>query len=290
MEQGFSGRSLGAERETYHLRMQMVHLYDVMNSCSVDLSLSSEATELYQAKNLVAHIKKDCLVIYDRAYIDRNLMILHIESGSFFLIRLKKSGNSKGIDAFAIASNKKQGWVHLDGEAVKLFRCKSPSGDARYYATNADKILTTPSEADHLYRERWDVESSFKELVESLSLEQWHTKSYNGIMQELYARFWLYNFTKIQMLIHSGKLKRELGKSYERGNTKVAVEWVACNLARFWHRKRNRFSEFIDLLKKSTETRQRYKRFYERKLRHPGSPYVTQNTVWSFNGKWGFYP
>jgi IS4 transposase len=47
-----------------------------------------------------------------------------------------------------------------------------------------------------LYRLRWQVETSFLELTAITRSEQWHSKSYNGIMQELYALMWLINATR----------------------------------------------------------------------------------------------
>ncbi len=136
----------------------------------------------------------------------------------------------------------------------------------------------------HLYRERWEVESSFKELVESLSLEQWHTKKFNGLMQEFFARLWLFNFTKM-MMVSKGKIqKRTIGETYYKANFKFIVEWVVLNFKRVIFLRRGVLKELEKLVKKSTEKRKRYSRSYTREIKSPSSSYKHNSTIMVVNG------
>jgi hypothetical protein len=129
-------------------------------------------------------------------------------------------------------------------------------------------------------RERWDVESSFRELTESLSLEQWHSFDKNGLLQEFFTRMWLFNFTKIQIFFRSKKHKRENGGTYYRTNFKLCCEWIVRKFPLLLKRKLTIFKEIDELIRISTEKRKRYSRSFEREIKRPASKYKYNNTVW----------
>ena len=46
-----------------------------------------------------------------------------------------------------------------------------------------------------IYRMRWGIESSFRQLKHTLGLASFHSKKADCIMQEIYARIIMYNFS-----------------------------------------------------------------------------------------------
>lgn len=65
--------------------------------------------------------------------------------------------------------------------------------------TNLPTDLFPPDELRSLYKMRWGIETSFRELKYAIGLACIHSKQKNSILQEVYARLILYNFTSIMI-------------------------------------------------------------------------------------------
>lgn len=69
--------------------------------------------------------------------------------------------------------------------------------------TTYEVILTnlpaqvTPELLKELYHKRWGIETSFRELKYSIGLNAFHSKNYQFIQQEIWARLLLYNFCEM---------------------------------------------------------------------------------------------
>lgn len=61
--------------------------------------------------------------------------------------------------------------------------------------TNLDPFIFTSEDLKVLYHLRWGVETSFRELKYALSLSQFHLKKLDFIIQEIFARLIMYNFS-----------------------------------------------------------------------------------------------
>lgn len=55
----------------------------------------------------------------------------------------------------------------------------------------------TPMMLKELYNRRWGIETSFRELKYSIGLNAFHSKKYDFILQEIWARLLLYNFCEM---------------------------------------------------------------------------------------------
>ena len=109
-------------------------------------------------------------------------------------------------------------------------------------------------------------------------------KTYNGIMQEFFARLWLFNFTKIMIVSKGKKSKNTVGDVYWKANFKFILEWVVLNFKKVVVLKRGILKELERLIKKSTEKRKRYSRSYPREIKRPSSPYKHNSTILVVNG------
>ncbi|MDP1340837.1 transposase, partial [Klebsiella variicola] len=61
--------------------------------------------------------------------------------------------------------------------------------------TNLDPFLFTSEDLKVLYHLRWGIETSFRELKYALGLSHFHSKKLDFIIQEIFARLIMYNFS-----------------------------------------------------------------------------------------------
>ena len=71
--------------------------------------------------------------------------------------------------------------------------------------TNLDRDNFPPKVIKELYNKRWGIETSFRELKYAIGLNAFHAKKRNSIIQEIYARLILYNFS--ERIIRKIKIK-----------------------------------------------------------------------------------
>ncbi len=283
IKKGFMAKILSNHRESYLLRMHLTHAYDILSGVTKAIVAGPIKNEIADAIKMIKKFEKNSITLYDRLYLCRKIIRAHLKKRNYFIMRAKKKSTLKEIIMFAAS---KRRYKSFNFEGVTLYMVKSTStktGQDRIFVTNLIDYAKSAKKIDLLYRERWDVESSFKELTESLVLEQWHTDTYNGILQELYARFWLFNFTKIQIFFREKKQIRIMGKIYFRANFKLCVEWIVNNFYKILKKKRAVFKPLERLIKISTEKRKRYSRSYPRQIKRPASPYVYNNVINSWD-------
>ena len=79
----------------------------------------------------------------------------------------------------------------------RLVRLKLPNGKTEVLVTNLEQKRFPPDELNELYRMRWGVETSFRELKYTVGLLYFHGKKAAFIRQEIFARLILYNFTEV---------------------------------------------------------------------------------------------
>jgi len=87
--------------------------------------------------------------------------------------------------------------------------------------TNLPADFFPPSELMKLYAMRWGIETSFRELKHTVGLLYFHSKKTEHILQEIFARLTMYNFSE---LITSHIVVQNLNRKYAyRANFSVAV-------------------------------------------------------------------
>jgi len=222
------------------------------------------------------------VTLYDRLYFSKSLAAAHFEHGSFFIMRCRSNchhavqrllGSNKKITTSEVAGKR----IHF----VKIWNAQSKVHDV--FATNLPARLITRTTILKLYRMRWEVETSFRELTATTKGEQWHAKSYNGLMQELYAKFWLINATKGILKIIGEKPLDPMKRTYRKANFKLIFNMFIERFQLLWHKFEELIAWLKTLAKESTENRKRCSRRYPREIKTPASPYTYNNTEWWFD-------
>jgi hypothetical protein len=281
---GFTGRAVSKYRESHYPRGFLTHCYDVITGVSRDLRFTNRLNEQQDAREMVPALEKESLVIYDRLYFCLSLVKTHYERGNHFLFRCRSNACKEVV---AMLSDLKGPAIatYLLGKRkrfeVNFIRIKHPkTGENEVFATSLPLELLKPSIIRKLYRLRWEVETSFRELTSITKAEQWHTRSVNGIYQELYARFWLINYVKLTTAILTEPPTNPLQTQYEKPCFKLLYNFTLRMFPKILRGNQKVFLDFERLRKRSLERRWHGKRSYPRQIKRPASPYPYNNCHW----------
>lgn len=172
------------------------------------------------------------IFIADRGYVSYNNFAHVIEKGQFFLIR-GKTPSSPGsmlrglpieeggdidvtflIGRKILRKNAPEHYKYIrpdrrfdpippeDRDSVykmdlRVVCISLPNGNSEYLLTNLPRKNFPAREIGKLYSMRWGIETSFRSLKYALSLVYFHSIRRRLIIQELYARLIMYNFTSV---------------------------------------------------------------------------------------------
>lgn len=234
-------------------------MYDLCNRVYSDALLQNRC-DMDENAALAAmvdrsHISGDVIVIADRGYESYN-NLAHIErKGWNYLIRIKDVGSSgilSGINTpqvpeFDISIQRtltKKVKSQLEVFRFLPIRRKCDLRDLpqdKYYpmtlrivrfkisedtyetvVTNLDKDLFPPDELRILYNQRWGIETSFRELKYTVGLSSFHSKKMAHIIQEVFARFIMYNFS--ELIVSNVVIQQKNGRYTYQVNFTIAVK------------------------------------------------------------------
>lgn len=276
---GYSGRKVSKYRESYMPKMFVTAAYDVISGTIKDARENPTLNEIADAHSMVKLFEDNSLSIYDRLYVSRELIHTHNSCHNFFLFRLRENCLKELRKIYKVKSNRIT--VEVDGITIHVIKIKNPkTGEWDAFASNLPLKLVTKKTIRKLYNLRWEVENAFRDFTETLRIEQWHSKSINGIRQEFYLALWLYNFTKLKILSRFGSAKNSMSDTYKKPNFKILFGWVAKNFVRICKGVRGVWRVFVELIYATIETRTRHSRSYRREIKSPQSPFPYNNTVW----------
>lgn len=80
---------------------------------------------------------------------------------------------------------------------LRFVRIQITDDSFEVIATNPDKKQFPPSVIKELYSMRWGIETSFRKLKYTVGLTSFHSKKSEHIVQEIFARLTLYNFSEL---------------------------------------------------------------------------------------------
>jgi IS4 transposase len=282
LKAGYTGRAVSAHRDTYYPRLYLTHCYDVISRMTEALTHHTGLDEISDAKALIKNLGSNSLVLYDRLYFCKTLLQAHKRYKSYFLMRCKRTA-CREVKAF-FGSPKRRSKIRYAGVEMWLVKVTHPQrpGEVAVFATNLPKTWLSAQTIRELYSLRWEVENSFRNLVQTLGVEQWHSKTINGVLQELYAAFFLLNLTQLEIGDRVKKPKNPLDPEYERPNFKLIFEWIVRKLADIFQGIRGCLGELAILIKLSTRKRKRLKRKYPRELKYSAPIYPYNNTRWTW--------
>ncbi len=219
------------------MKCSMLHLnafFDVMNKQYIDAAVGEDETAA--ACTMADRLPefRPVIVVADRGYESYNFFA-HIEERLFdYVVRLRNSGHNciaagMGLPAaeefdvtkdvvitrnstgpFAVNPRK---YKYISGRArfdfipdsrlpdyemtIRFVRFRLDSGELELLATSLPADRFPAGRLKELYHLRWGIETSFRELKHVLGLAAFHTKKADCIVQEIYARLIMYNFSML---------------------------------------------------------------------------------------------
>lgn len=288
----FRGAHFPNNKETHYPKMYTASAVDVVNGVLRDFRFCHDQCEVVVAREMVKNFEKNSLTIYDRFHGTYASMKNHENAGNYFLIRARVGGpttqsqlrefrnsnaQSKTIDFLPSRGQRKE----LTPVRVRLIKVKNPrTQETLIFMTNLPQNSFKKKEIGLLYLRRWDIETTFKDLSHTLKMGQWHSKSLNGILQEVYALFWFYNAAQVQCLGIINGAEDWLGKIYEKTNFKLCAQFFIDHIEMLWNGQTRQFHEYLHLiLKRAIERRIRLRRSYPRAVRGHGATYANAGII-----------
>ena len=81
--------------------------------------------------------------------------------------------------------------------SFRVVRFQISENSTETLITNLDKDSLPSDELKHLYRLRWGIETSFRQLKYTVGLSLFQSKKVEYITQEIFARLTMYNFCEL---------------------------------------------------------------------------------------------
>lgn len=165
----------------------------------------------YESYNLMAHIEErmfdyvirlkdadnSCMVAglklpqseeYD---ITKSVLITRKCAGPALVNRPKYKYFSKKM-RFDYVSNSKSPDYEL---TIRFVRFKLTDNSYEVLATSLPEEIFSVKDLKEIYQQRWGIETGFRELKYIMGLSAFHSKQENSILQEIFARLTMYNFS-----------------------------------------------------------------------------------------------
>ena len=79
----------------------------------------------------------------------------------------------------------------------RIVRVQTLPGKFETLVTNLDEASFSSHELKYLYHLRWGIETSFRDLKHTIGLFHFHAKKPEYVIQEIYSRLTMYNFTEL---------------------------------------------------------------------------------------------
>lgn len=182
-------------------------LYDVFRRLPISRTVVGiDGSEREEMKNLLPFVPPNSIWMFDRGYPAYEIFhYLNDNYRGYYLFRCPASSTFPAVEAF-IKKGKKEDiiWIKpsskfknkvsifdrakLKSIKLRVIRLESPDGTVSVLLTNLFKKKNYPcDEIIDLYFRRWEVESYYRDEKVIMEIEKFHSKTENGILQELYA-------------------------------------------------------------------------------------------------------
>ena len=249
--------------------MHLNALYDLMNRRYIDAVLqdSRNENEHYALISMAKNVKCDSIIVADRGYEAYN-NIAHLENnGLKYVIRIRTTSGiaqkfnipaDKETDFTAdilltrrqtneikaspeiyrfLASNSTFDFLpegSKDTYPIKfrMIRIKISEGHYETLITNLWDDEFSAEDIKHIYKLRWGIETSFRELKYYVGLIAFHSKKKDCIIQEIFARLIMYNFSMLiteNILIDDDKHNKYHSKVNYAVAIHICIAFFRCN-------------------------------------------------------------
>ena len=189
-------------------------LYDVLNDIVMDAAIEPLSTDertlakihIDACKDFAADDKK--LLLYDRGYASFELIEKHENDGLYYLMRVKKKFN-KDIDAQTTPDG--YVWLVQNGKYihVRVIKFLLDSGEEEVLITNIKDKRLGKNAFKKLYFMRWPIEGKYDVIKNKLQVENFNTRTVEGIQQDFFAAMYLTNFAAAAAIDAKEEIEKE---------------------------------------------------------------------------------
>ena len=211
-----------------------VMVYDVLNHYYVDGNITSPMSEIKSFLTMLENFVEPVIFVFDKGYSSLNLMAHLINKKQYFVIRTKDIHSTNGLlkkckfedkefdedYTFHLGRTQKKSYKSLNGYkyiapavpfdfiqkndtttiydvCIRVVRIKLSSGKYESLLTNLPRNKYSVEDLKEIYRLRWEIETSFRDLKHTLGALSLHSKEQENIIKELYANLTIYNYVQI---------------------------------------------------------------------------------------------
>ncbi len=182
--------------------------YDVFRRLPIARTIMpiQEGNEREEAKRMLPQIPEKSILLYDRGYPSFDFIdYLERHHAGFYLFRCPASSTFPAVEQF-VQSGEREAIIWLDPSntylksqpkqqrhtispiKLRVVRLDSPDGTVSVLLTNLLDTSAFPVDLlIELYFRRWAIESYYRDEKVTLDVESFHSKTENGIRQELFA-------------------------------------------------------------------------------------------------------
>ena len=198
--------------------------------------------ERTQCKDLIKEFEVGDVLLLDRGFESNDLWSEIDRQKQFFVSRVQVKLKSNGFAKILISKKSKDLVILHRGLKLRIILDKHKDGLLFIIVTNLlDQKKYTRNQILELYKLRWAIETQFKRLKQNLNIQNFHSRSTNGIKQEIFAGLLMLSLLS-GMTFYAGK---SLSPSYQINFTAAAaILWPNLHL-------------FIKGLRKRSHNRQR---------------------------------
>lgn len=175
-----------------HYPMALVSTaYDVFRQLPVARTVVSiaDADERVQAQALLPQLPPGGVVVFDQGYPSYDMLqwCQDFYQG-YFLFRCPATNSFSAVDAF-VRSGKLSAMIELTPNLrVRAIRLRAPDGKLSVLLTNLiDPKQFSRQSIVKLYLRRWKIEDHYRAEKCDCKIERFHSRSVNGVKQELFA-------------------------------------------------------------------------------------------------------
>lgn len=200
---------------------------------------NKDGSERKELLCMLSEFEKDDILLLDRGLDGGKVWASIEERGQFYINRVRASGGGTFNGAKELVRRGKSeilvehAWKERSSKQkgtlkIRLIRGrKLKDGTYLILATNLlDKKQYPRKQVLELYRRRWKVETHYYRVKTLLELPSFHSRSVNGIKQELFANLLILSITSLAVL----EAKQKRAEQMSAPSFKNAVEVVRRNL------------------------------------------------------------
>jgi len=198
-------------------------VYDVFRRLPIARTVvENNGSEREELKKLCSFVPENAVWSFDRGYPSyETILFLNNNYSGYWLFRCPASNTFLAVQNF-IKSGKKEDIIYITPSGkfkskisinerktlmplkVRVIRLESPDGTVSVLLTNLfGKNRYLAIDITQLYFKRWRIEEYYRDEKVTMAIEKFHSRSINGIMQELYSAMIMSIISRCLMLISS---------------------------------------------------------------------------------------